>query len=111
MRIWSGLSKYYAAADVVLRNLSLSSGHSLWRKAAVPLYGSEVSYSCGPGRMFDTDGDGAGDSDNVTAACLWSSSWSPATLPSCAVTHCISNLSVPADSFLQEVTSDWTPIR
>ena len=75
-------------------------------------YGTQVEYSCENGSQFDTDNDGFGDSLQLTVSCLWSKVWSPwSNLPPCVVTHCIFLLPVPSDSFLEEVTSDWTPVE
>ena len=32
-------------------------------------------------------------------------------MPNCVVTHCIFTTEIPEDTFLQENTTDWTPIR
>ena len=33
------------------------------------------------------------------------------TLPPCVITHCLFSFDIPEDSFLDEVSTEWTPIE
>ena len=75
-------------------------------------YSTEVVYTCVDGSQFDTDNDGVGDTTGITLSCLWSKIWTPwVTLPTCVITHCIFSFGIPAESFLEEVSTEWTPIE
>ena len=74
-------------------------------------YNTMVVYHCQDGSQFDTDGDGYGDSVNITIRCLWSKVWSPhPSLPPCKITHCVEPFKIPEETNLEEVTADWTEV-
>ena len=61
---------------------------------------------------ISTDNDGIGDSDNVTINCQWRKAWSPwPVLPKCIITHCVDPLSIPEDSYLEEMHTSWVAIN
>ena len=92
------------------------SGSISWLNGAPPnqdTYDTTVRYACPAGSKFDTDHDGLGDADIVETTCLWNKRWSPFSpgqLPLCVPTHCIRPFSIPADSYLEEAESAWTPV-
>ena len=88
-------------------------GYQTWLKGASNLqdtYNTHVKYSCANGSKFDNSSDGAGDTLSLTSRCQWNKEWSIMTLPSCVVTHCIQPFPLPFDTFLEELTSDWTAV-
>ena len=74
-------------------------------------YNTTVEYKCAEGSQFDTDSDGVGDTVALTARCRWDKQWSPPSLPDCRVTDCTEPPSIPADTYLEEVTDQWTPVE
>ena len=75
-------------------------------------YDTYVKYKCQNGSQFDTDKDKKGDSISVTTRCQWNKKWAPyAALPECIVTHCVEPFEIPDETFLEEVTSNWTEIN
>ena len=75
-------------------------------------YNSYVEYGCVNGSQFDTDSDGLGDEVTVTIRCQWSQVWAPyPQLPECKITHCVDPFPIPEDTFLEELTSNWTRIN
>ena len=90
-------------------------GSIKWLHGAVQkqeTYNTTVEYSCADGSMFDLDNDGKGDVTKIRTTCLWNKNWSPySELPPCVVTHCVRPFDIPSDSYLEELTSQWTPIR
>ena len=75
-------------------------------------YDTHVTYRCQDGSQFDTDGDGAGDSVEVTIRCLWNKNWSPyPVIPPCIVTHCVEPFKIPEYTNLEALTDAWTPIN
>ena len=75
-------------------------------------YNTNVMYHCPNGTQFDTDNDGKGDSVNITIRCQWNKAWNPyPTLPPCIVTHCVEPFKIPEETYLEELTSEWTEIN
>ena len=79
------------------------------------VYDTWVQYECAVGSQFDAapeGGDGKGDAISLKKRCRWDKSWTPAaTLPACYVTHCIHPYPIPFDTYLEEVTSNWTEVN
>ena len=89
-------------------------GSKIWINGTEPndIYDTGILYKCVNGSKFDTNGDGIGDSDNVTVDCQWRKAWSPwPILPKCIVTHCVDPFPIPGDSDLEEVNTGWVPIK
>ena len=75
-------------------------------------YNTYVTYQCQNGSQFDTTKDKVGDSISVTTRCQWNKQWAPyAKLPECIVTHCVEPFEIPDETYLEEVTSNWTKIN
>ena len=89
-------------------------GTQIWTKGTQPedIYDTNILYKCKNGSTFDTNNDGVGDTDNVTINCQWRKVWSPwPVLPKCVVTHCIEPFSIPGDTDLEELNTNWVPIQ
>ena len=89
-------------------------GSQIWINGTEPndTYDTGILYKCVKGSKFDTDGDGIGDSDNVTINCQWRKTWSPwPVLPKCIITHCVDSFPIPEDSNLEEAKTGWVPIN
>ena len=76
----------------------------------------QVQYQCTNGSMFDTDGDGEGETDLLNSTCKWRKSWEPwgpttQPLPPCRITHCIWPPAIPPTSFMEEVNNSWTAVN
>ena len=78
-------------------------------------YNTSIEYACAEGSQFDTNGTKEGNKWTLRTRCQWDKSWSPynATLqlPQCVITHCTKPFSIPSDTFLEELTSDWTYVK
>ena len=75
-------------------------------------YGTTVEHGCINGSKFDTDKDGKGDQSFIRSECLWNKVWTPyPSLPPCIITHCIEPFPIPADTFLETISPEWTPIK
>ena len=89
-------------------------GSITWISPAAELqdtYNTWVEYKCADGSQFDTDSTPEGLALSLRTRCQWDKQWAPySSLPSCVVTHCIQPFVIPEDSFLEEVTSDWTEV-
>ena len=76
-------------------------------------YDTQVTYTCPDGSKFDLNDDGVGDSTSLTLRCQWNKQWAPyhSSLPPCVVTHCVEPFLIPAETNLERLTDDWTPIN
>ena len=72
-------------------------------------YNTWVEYTCADGSQFDT---ASGLEVSLRTRCQWDKQWAPyhTSLPRCKITHCVQPFLIPEDSFLEEVTSSWTPV-
>ena len=87
-------------------------GLRIWSREPDDSYQVSVAYHCVNGSRFDIDNDGRGNWRKVTTKCRWNKLWTPyVPLPACLITHCVDPYTPPEDSFLEEVTSDWTWIN
>ena len=74
--------------------------------------GTEVIYRCINGSEFDTNNDGDGNSFDITISCRWNKDWDPwPVLPPCYITDCVDPYSIPEDTYLEEVTTEWTRVN
>ena len=74
-------------------------------------YDTWVEYKCADGSQFDTDSTPEGLAISLRTRCQWNKEWAPySSLPPCVVTHCVQPFVIPEDSFLEEITSDWTEV-
>ena len=74
-------------------------------------YDTWVEYKCADGSQFDTDSTREGLAISLRTRCQWNKEWAPySSLPPCVVTHCVQPFVIPEDSFLEEITSDWTEV-
>ena len=75
-------------------------------------YNTRVEYRCANGSKFDTSGNDDGDTITLEKRCRWDKTWTPdITLPSCLVTHCVAPFPIPEDTFLKEVSNEWTLVN
>ena len=78
-------------------------------------YNTTVEYACAEGSQFDMNGTKEGHKLTLRTRCQWDKSWSPynatLSLPQCVIKYCTKSFSIPSDTFLEELTSDWTHVK